>query len=166
MDTEEYANMAAEAGLKVVGLRPAALAGPDVTSMDMWQYELIRTEQFYDMQFDYTVLLEPTCPLRNVDDVERTIAAAMQYGAACTVSKVKIPPEKYLQIDGDGMLRLTTETRSHLLPTYYLRNGAAYVCSRDDLMAGMPKAFPVIIDRPILSVDEPVDLQICEALLN
>lgn len=165
VDCEEYAAEASKYNLNIM-YRPDSLKGHDATSMALWQDQFLAAEDVYRRKFDYTILLEPTCPLRTLDDVERTISAAVIYGAACTVSKVHVPPEKYLTIGGDGLVQLNTETRSHLLPTYYLRNGAAYVCSRDALFEGMPTAFPVLIDRPMISIDEPIDLKICEALME
>jgi CMP-N,N'-diacetyllegionaminic acid synthase len=164
VDSKEYAQEAWYCGLQVM-FRPDSLKGHDATSMALWQDQFLAAETLFEQEFDYTILLEPTCPLRTLDDVERTIAAAIIYGAACTVSKVHVPPEKYLTIGGDGLVQLDTETRSHLLPTYYLRNGAAYVCSREALFDGMPTAFPVLIDRPVISIDEPIDLKICEAIM-
>lgn len=146
--------------------RPPHLAGPEASSVATWQHAL----NTYDThnEFPLSVLLEPTCPLRTREDVTACIGAALVYGSACTVSKVKTPPQKFLQPTAEGFVDIVSaRTDTQAYPTYYYRNGAAYASvTDDDLENTLKKAMPVLIDRPLVSIDTELDYRMCELLME
>ena len=166
VDTEEYRGVATDAGCSVMYLRPPDLAIDDASSIAVWQHEFEQAEAIFGVPFDLTLFLEPTSPLRVEEDLQRTLTQAAAYGAAATVSKVHTPPEKFFTLDRQGLVDLPADTRSHKMPQYYALNGAAYACDRGTLQAGMKQFCPVIIDRPMVSIDEPGDLTLCDALMT
>ena len=72
-DDEEIANISKLYGANVPFLRPKELATDTATSFDA----IVHTINFYKKklkrEFDYIVLLEPTSPLREDDDVDNMI---------------------------------------------------------------------------------------------
>ncbi len=74
-DSEEIALIAREAGAEVPFIRPAELATDTANSYDVIRHTL---NHFAPIFFDYTVLLEPTSPLREDDDIDRAIEALDQ----------------------------------------------------------------------------------------
>jgi CMP-N-acetylneuraminic acid synthetase len=86
----------------------------------------------------------------------------------------KCHPNKAFKVV-DGRLRfLTVEgptiTSRHQLEPLYARNGLCYCFRRDTLLVKKTlltaSTFPVITDRPVANVDEPIDLLWAEFLLE
>jgi CMP-N,N'-diacetyllegionaminic acid synthase len=71
-DGDEIADIARIAGAEVPFLRPAELATDTASSYDVIRHALAH---YAPRCFDYTVLLEPTSPLREDDDVDRVLKA-------------------------------------------------------------------------------------------
>jgi len=155
-----------------LGPRPEPLSNDTAMSIDVWAHEWTRAEMEFGVQFDAGLLLEPTCPLRHVDDVI-AVCNAIQRGAntAVTVTRTKHSylPEKQLIISDKGSLepmfpgpmpqRQAVEERWHV-------NGACYGGTRQaivedkDLFA--THCEPVKIDRLLVNIDEWADLQLAQ----
>jgi CMP-N,N'-diacetyllegionaminic acid synthase len=77
-DNEEIAIIAREFGASVPFIRPAELASDTAMTVDVIKHVL----EFYDNKmhknFDYTVVLEPTSPLRVKEDVDNAILQLLQ----------------------------------------------------------------------------------------
>lgn len=69
-DGEEIADIAMRAGAQVPFLRPSELATDTASSYDVIRHVLAHYESRH---FDYTVLLEPTSPLREDSDIDRVL---------------------------------------------------------------------------------------------
>ena len=72
-DSEKIAGIAREFGATVPFIRPAELASDTATSVDVIRHVL----NFYEIKlyknFEYTVVLEPTSPLRVKEDIDNDI---------------------------------------------------------------------------------------------
>ncbi|MEG1649741.1 MAG: acylneuraminate cytidylyltransferase family protein [Rikenellaceae bacterium] len=75
-DSREIADVAESFGVKVPDLRPVELASDTATSASFVVYtiEKLRKE---GKEFDYIILLEPTSPLRGVEDLDKMIELAI-----------------------------------------------------------------------------------------
>lgn len=88
---------------------------------------------------DIIVLLQPTSPLRNLEDIDRTIEAITQKGAdsAQTISEVREHPGLMVIMDNNGHIRPLQEEnhlkRSQELQKIYIKNGSVYACTRKTL---------------------------------
>jgi len=116
-------------GAEAPFMRPDYLAGDAANSIDMWSHALESAEKHYKMQFDVTILLEPTSPLREIADIELTVETliAENKSAAATVSKTPAhyTPHKTLTISdcGDIGFYLTDGVDYSLrqkIPAYYV----------------------------------------------
>lgn len=178
-DDEEIAQEGRRSGLDVPFLRPAELASDTATSVDMWRHAWLAAETHYGKRFDISVLLEPTSPLRRPEDVERTVRTlvARAAPAAATVSPTPAhySPQKTLTIDEGAVIGfyLTDGARHALrqgIPRYYHRNGLCYAVTREHLVEQKciidRDAVAVVIDRPIVNVDDPFELELAEWLLS
>lgn len=72
-DSEEIANIAHEFGASVPFIRPAELANDTASSIAVIRHVLEYYEKSMQEYFDYTVLLEPTSPLRETVDIDNAI---------------------------------------------------------------------------------------------
>jgi len=72
-DSEEIALIAREFGASVPFLRPAELANDTASSIAVIRHVIEYYEKNMREYFDYTVLLEPTSPLRETVDIDNAI---------------------------------------------------------------------------------------------
>lgn len=173
-EDQNIINIAREWGCDVPFVRPRELALDTTPGIEPVLHALGELSGY-----DYVVLLQPTSPLRNTEDIDRTIELCDQGNATTCVSVVKQDKSPYwmYQLNQQGyiepIISLPDEvnvTRRQNLPDVYSLNGAVYVASipklkethsfisRDTVAYVMPK------DRSI-DIDEELDLQIAEALI-
>lgn len=177
-DNPEIAAEGRRFGLDVPFMRPPALSGDLSTSADMWKHAWEKSEEHYKMRFDLSILLEPTSPLRETEDIERTVAALLAGGdnmAAATVSvaPAHFTPHKCLTLSPNGFIGFYLEDGARYsirqnIPQYYFRNGICYAVKRKTLIENRhileENCAGVIIDRPVVNIDEPFDLELAEFL--
>jgi len=72
-DSQDIANISSEYGASVPFLRPDFLACDSATSIDTVLHTLDFYEKEFNTHFDYVILLEPTSPLREDDDIDNMI---------------------------------------------------------------------------------------------
>lgn len=103
-DSEEIAKIACELGASVPFLRPIELAGDTASSFDAIEHTISFYWNKWHKVFDYIVLLEPTSPLREKDDIDRmldrVISAEDQYDAIVSLGEVHEHPAIMKQIKG------------------------------------------------------------------
>ena len=160
-------------------MRPVELASDFATSVDMWKHAWLSAEKHYGMRFDISILLEPTSPLRRQEDIARTVSALLNgdHLAAATVSRAPahFTPHKCLTVDSRGYVGFYLEEGAQFsirqkIPTYYFRNGVCYAVKRETLIdKGQileEGCAAVVIDRPLVNIDEPFDLELAEFLIE
>ena len=176
-DDVEIAAEATRHGLEAPFQRPDELAGDKSASTDMWRHAWLAAEEHYGQRFDISILLEPTSPMRRVEDVTLCVQTLLDSGhkAAATVSPTPahFTPHKTLQVDEAGNLApYLAEGRRALrqsIPDYYHCNGICYALRRATLVDEghimEDDCIAVVIDRPIVNIDEPFELELAEWLL-
>jgi len=176
-EDEEIAAEGKKHGLEVPFLRPVELAGDSAKSVDMWRHVWLSSEKYYGCRFDLSILLEPTSPLRIPDDVVNTVEKLItgNHLAAATVSPAPahFTPHKCLMVDENGLVRffLKEGARYSLrqeIPSFYFRNGLCYAVTREALIENglilEKQCAAVVIERPIINIDEPLDLEVARLL--
>jgi CMP-N-acetylneuraminic acid synthetase len=166
-------------GLSAPFLRPDELSSDTASSIDMWQHAWSEAEAAYNTRFDISLLIEPTSPLRQPEDLRLTaeIVACKYQSAAATISinPAHFTPHKTLTLDEQGIIGYYIGKEGHkyhnrhLIPTYYHRNGICYAVTRQHLLENgklLEKAAGVIIDHPIVNIDEPFELELAEWLMQ
>lgn len=178
-DDQEIAEEARQYGLDVPFLRPADLANDTATSKDMWRHAWLAAERHYGKTFDISVLLEPTSPLRRAGDVELTVhtLVEMQAPAAVTVSPTPAhyTPHKTLMVGDHGHIGFYLSdgvqfARRQDIPDYFHRNGICYAVTRKHLLEDNfiveGGAVAVIIKRPVVNIDDALELKVANWLLE
>ncbi|WP_235610060.1 cytidylyltransferase domain-containing protein [Campylobacter sputorum] len=72
-NSREIAQIANKFGAKTPFLRPENLSQDDSTTFDALKHTILFYKNELGKEFDYTVLLEPTSPLRTADDIDKAI---------------------------------------------------------------------------------------------
>lgn len=175
-DDLDIADSAMSAGLAVPYMRPDNLAEDNTPTRDA-VLDVMDWADRRGIEYDCVVLLQPTSPLRNADDIRATMAAySLQIDMAVTVMPSKANPyyDTY-EVGADGNLHISkgpgTFTRRQDAPPCWQMNGAVYVINPDSIrrmpLGEMPQRIPVPMpaDRSV-DIDTPTDLMLAEALLN
>lgn len=178
-DDPEIADEGVRVGLAVPFMRPPSLATDTSRSVDVWRHAWLECESMDACRYDISILLEPTSPLRRAQDVECTIAALLSgdHAAAATISPTPphYTPEKTLTLGPNGMLGFyLTEgsryARRQDVPQYFHRNGICYAVHRstvvDRCQIMEEQCVGVVIDRPVVNIDEPYELEMAEILVS
>lgn len=134
-DSEEIASVARAAGAWVPFLRPPKLADDRTPTISVVEHTLAWCETQQDLVFDYHVLLEPTSPLREENDIDamlgRLDAMADRFDGIVSVGEVSEHPSIMKRLVGDRIeaycpdLALTTRRQDN--PPAYFPYGVAYI---------------------------------------
>lgn len=134
-DSREIFSIAESLNLKPPFLRPDALAGDHISSLEVVQHALDFFEQ-ENVFFDAICLLQPTSPFRENGFIDRAIAKFTESGADSLVSVLAVPheynPHWVFEPGSDGLLRISTGDnqiipRRQDLPKAFHRDGSVYI---------------------------------------
>jgi len=177
-DSEKIAECATNYGVDVHALRPAWLAGDEAKSIDVIHYEVDQFEQRNQITIDAVLLLQPTTPLRTVDDIQQSIEIFETCGARSLIScynATHVHPKIMYTLHEDTFIPyLNNESvglRRQEFEDVYVRNGAIYISKRDLVMnegrvvCDAPAAYIMPRERSI-NIDEPFDLEWAEWALS
>lgn len=175
-DSDEIADTARRCGLEVDYRRPDALATDTAGSREV----ILDAMDWADAQgvdYDAVVLLQPTSPLRSVEDVENAMALyTPDIDMVVSVTEARSNPYyNCFETDADGYLHVSKGdgmyTRRQDVPPAYEYNGAVYVINPQSIRAMAMGAFPrrvpsVMPAERSVDIDAPVDLLIAAHLLQ
>ncbi|MGE4469821.1 MAG: hypothetical protein AB7D47_06785 [Desulfovibrio sp.] len=176
-DDEAIAEAGRSAGLDVPFLRPAHLATDNANSLEMWQHAWRAAEEYYAMRFDFSALLQPTSPLRNGKDILATLHPVLEGKASSAMTVTPTPghftPHKAKLITQDGtivhyMNDCDVKSLRQDIPPMYFPNGYCYAVTRqqllDDGVIIGPDCAAIVIDNPVVNIDDPWELEFAEFL--
>jgi CMP-N,N'-diacetyllegionaminic acid synthase len=109
-DCTEIVKVAEEYGAQVPFLRPAELAADDSSTVDV----VVHAHDYYSkslsMNFDYSVLVEPTAPIREKRDIDSMVqkldSLKNQYDSIVSIGEVSEHPSIMKVCDGDDLKAL------------------------------------------------------------
>ncbi len=137
-DDEKIARVARKWGADAPFIRPDYLARDDSPHIDVVVHAIEWMKEYRDYSPEYIMLLQPTSPLRTVDDIDAAIRIARKNDAESVISVCESPahPYKIRKISGDGLLSDFVEKpngylRRQDLPAAYFENGAIYLVKKD-----------------------------------
>jgi CMP-N,N'-diacetyllegionaminic acid synthase len=176
-DLSGYADIAKEYGASVPFLRDEILATDMASSWDVVKNALMQYQNI-GQYFDVVILLQPTSPLRSVDDIKNALELYCEKSANSVVSVCEtdhsplwvntLPTDNSLV----GFLKEAAENKPRqLLEKYYRINGALYIVNVDYLMQGNDiygdKCFAYIMPKlRSIDIDDEYDFLLTETLLR
>jgi len=171
-DDNEIISIAKQWKCDVPFVRPKELAEDDTPGIAPVLHAI---QQFPD--YDYIVLLQPTSPLRAVDDIDGCIEFCMQQNSKICVSVTEPPKNPFLlctintspyiqPFHANGFIPTRQE-----IPEIFMINGAIYVAQAEWLNSTQSFLTPETIAyfmpyNRSLDIDTELDMKICELLLN
>ncbi len=141
-DSGEIANVAREYGASAPFLRPVELASDTATTFDVVKHVIEYYENECNRYFDYIVLLEPTSPLREKDDLdmmlEKISLIDADFDAIVSLGEVHEHPSIMKKINGNLIDAYCTElvmaTRRQDNDVAYFPYGVAYMVKTGTLL--------------------------------
>lgn len=137
-DSHEIINVAKRYKVEVPFVRPRNLAKDNTPTLPVLQHAITFMEKKDNIRYDYVVILEPTSPLRIVEDLDNATRKAIETKADSVIGMYKlddIHPMRIKKIIHDRIKPFSVKekegTPRQLLPPAYYRNGAVYVIKRD-----------------------------------
>jgi len=178
-DSLDIKKIAEEYGANVPFIRPENLSDDTSNSFDVVKHCIEFYQTNYNQTFDYTILLQPTSPLRTNFDIENAIKLLIEKNADAVISvcEVEHSPLWTNTIDNtrslDNFLRDEIKSkRSQDLPTYYRINGALYICKTSELLKQKTffltkNSFAYIMPKEkSVDIDTLLDFKMAEFLLK
>ena len=185
-DHDEIAKISKEYGASVPFKRPASIS-EDVETELVLQHAVEWLEKNEDYSPDIIVLLQPTQPMRIVDDIDNSIKKLVETGADSVSTVTDIEghrPEWMLYLDNktgkivpyntpfvdDGVPLIKLIARQDFNKLYRL-NGVVFAATRKLLMEKCQlvgkNAYGIPIpEERALDIDTMTDLLICETFIN
>lgn len=173
-EDDEIIEIAKQYGCDVPFKRPVELAQDETSSMDTIVHAI--TAIGSDLH-DYIVLLQPTSPLRTVQDIDGCIEMVLsQYADFCvSVTEPSKSPYWMYKVSEDGVMQPVVEqkeiaTRRQDIPTVYSLNGAVYVAKVEKLLQEKSFLTPntkayIMPQERSFDIDTELDFIICEQIL-
>lgn len=176
-DSREIADVAESFGVSVPELRPAELASDTASSASFILYTLEKLQR-EGQEFDYIVLLEPTSPLREVEDIDRSIellAADSRADSIVGVCKTECAHPVFLTRIEEGLLRPyigdMEAVRRQELDELYFFEGTVYVSRVNAFFEKKAfyhdKTLPYLVPKwKSFEIDDSEDWFIIESILK
>lgn len=171
-EDEEIALISEQAGAEVPFLRPAGLSKDETPGIEPILHAVDKLPGF-----DYVMMLQPTSPLRTVEDVDGLIEWMFknEYESVVSVCLSDKTPSWMFQLTNEDNLKSIVQEevvvrRQESEKTYAL-NGALYLISLNELInyksffTKNTKGYVMPKDRSF-DIDDLVDFQICETFLE
>lgn len=172
-DSARYAEEGRQHGLDAPFLRPPELSSDTAGAVETLCHAVLEMERIDCVTYEVILIVEPTCPFRQPEDINGAmdLLAQTDAGSAVTVSRVdtKFHPHKVLRVNDENVISFYSEAgagvkqRQSLEPLYY-RNGACYALTRACLM-NERQIFTTstrahVVDRLLLNIDEAEEMEL------
>ena len=176
-DDPKIAEISKQYGANVPFLRPKNISRDKSSSLLAIKHAVDFIENKDKIKIDWIMTLQPTSPLRNVDDILESIDIANNSNCDSVVSVFnsnKFHPSKVKKISKNGFLKQyyslldEPKRRQEFGTNAYLRNGAIYLTKRSLLLKNKfygDKIFPYIMpfERSV-DIDDLFDFELAEHL--
>lgn len=176
-DDEKIAEVAKRFGAEIPFVRPNNLSGDTSSSASVIEHAIKYFENEKQIP-DLIVLLQPTSPLREVDDIDEALEKFVNSHAESLVSVCKSDQSPYWfkKINDNGFItdllpQPSTYIRRQDTPDLYILNGAIYILDTKSFLSSKiilgEKALPYIMpyERSV-DIDNMLDLEFAEFLLK
>lgn len=174
-DDDKILEIAKQFGSEILK-RPEELSLDTTPSEPVIEHVLKSIENIEE--YDYLVLLQPTSPLRNEKDIDKSIELLVEKKASALISTKEIDNKilKVFKNDGNGYLEgIANNTypfmRRQDLPKTFMPNGAIYIVNINEFL----KTKKLFTDKTIsfemtekksYDIDTLEDLQVCSEILS
>jgi len=141
-DSNKISDVAKSLGALVPFRRPEHLSNDKALSLPVMQHAVEFMESLHGYQYDAIVMLQPTTPLRKVEDIDDSISLLLDTNADSVISVVEVEgyhPLRMKRVIDGCLVNYIDQGHEDMrprqdLPPVYIRNGAIYATTRNTLM--------------------------------
>ena len=179
-DSAEIAEISKKAGADVPFIRPYEMATATVSKFPALRHAVSTSEDFYKVEFDYIVDLDPTSPLRNIQDIDNCIDLVLKDSVSNVITAMKSRRSPYFNlVEKDHNDRVMISKTIHPAPTCrqdspqcYDMNASIYAWKKHVLMNN---EIPIFLDDTELyvmpeersiDIDSELDMAFVEYLVK
>jgi CMP-N,N'-diacetyllegionaminic acid synthase len=170
-DSAEITKVAKANGAMVPFKRPKRLSDDQALSLPVMQHAIGFMEENRGYLYDYVIMLQPTTPLRQTEDIDNAINLLIDTDADSVLSVVDVQgyhPLRMKRIVDGRLINYIDQGYENMkprqkLPHVYIRNGAIYATRRNTLMientftGDDTRAYIMSSERSV-NIDTPQDL--------
>jgi len=162
----------------IVIKRPDELSKDKTPTLPVLQHAVEQIERIHQIKPDIIVLLQPTSPLRNVEDIKNCISKLIKEkcDSVITVKKIPHPIEWIITLDESKKIyNYFTDKkilrRQDSKEKIYLTNGAVYVfwyelLMKNDMIRGPNSRAVIMPEKRSIDIDTKLDFFIAEQLIK
>lgn len=175
-DSQEYADISVKYGASVPFLRPSKLATDESPTSDVIK-DIIEKYAAIGKTYDYFMLLQPTSPLRNKNDIISTWNILNEKKAKSVISVCEAEHSPLLMgtlnenHSMSNFLSNKNNKRRQELEVYYRLNGAIYLCDvpfyTETENFYNDESYAYVMEREnSIDIDSHVDFLVAETLMK
>ncbi|MEK3854451.1 acylneuraminate cytidylyltransferase family protein [Cytobacillus sp. FSL H8-0458] len=177
-DSEEISKVAEQYGAEVPFLRPNELSLDHSPKIPVLQHAVKFLQEQENEKYDLIVDLDPTSPLRTIQDIDNCINKMIKYRPNVVFSVTKAHKNPYFNMveEKDGKVYLSKQlkhpvSRRQDAPAVFELNASVYVYQPDFLL----KTNSIFTDNSMavempeersIDIDRPIDFEFIEFLMN
>ncbi|MEA3513206.1 MAG: acylneuraminate cytidylyltransferase family protein [Campylobacterota bacterium] len=178
-DCDRITSIAKEYGANIPFTRPAKLSSSTATSLDVVLHTLNYYETNFDDLYDYLILLEPTSPLREDDDIdnmiEKLINNEKKYDSLTSIGEVNEHPSIVKKIKNNNLIPFCEEleltSRRQDNETAYFPYGVGYLVKtaslkKEKMFYTRRNDFYTIKKHQCYEIDDIYDFICVEAIMT
>ena len=141
-DSNDIANIAKMYGAEVFFKRSAELASDTAGKLDVIKDAFIRSEEYYDEEFEYLIDLDATAPLREVEDIVKSFEQFLNADNDNLITAMpsrRSPYFNLVEVDKQGKVYLSKTLDNSIVrrqdaPKSYDMNASIYIWKRDSIL--------------------------------
>ena len=170
-DSKKIKKICKSNNLEFHGFRPKKLSGDKAQTIDVVNYELRKIEKKLNKKYKFILILQPTCPFRNIKNLELAIKkiSSKKYDSVVSVKDVnEYHPLRMKTIRNGYLINYSNNKRENFiprqfLPKIYIRSGSIYLLKREVLIKHKSlvgkKCFGIVLSgKDALNIDTYSDL--------
>jgi len=173
-DDKKILELAKYYDIKVPFIRPKSLANNKSNMFSVIEHTLKNIKDNYDI----LILLQPTSPLRKVEDIDNALLSLKKNNAKMLVSANKIgQPQEWIfkptnkMFLGSSSINFTSGKRSQDYTESYIINGAIFIAHINELLKSKtffnPKTFVFIMElKSSIDIDNKEDFLLAEYFMK
>ena len=177
-DDQEIAQICRDYGVDIPFIRPGDLGKDESNSIDVIMHTITKLEELKE-NYDYVIMLQPTSPVRNANNIDESVELLLRKNADSIISVTALNhPIEWTNILPDDFsldgffLNQYEGMRSQDFPKRYIINGAIYlndiqILKKTSSLINCGKSFAYIMEKEnSIDVDTQFDFMIAETLLS
>lgn len=171
-DDEEIRDISREYGAEAPFLRPSELASDDAPTEPVIEHAVTYLRKKDEYESDAIVLLQPTSPLRDAEDIDAAIDHYEQANASSLVAVCEDHSNRWRRTeDGPQQVNYETPTRRQEKEPEYVETGAIYIIdterflSTGNIRVGSTELY-IIDDYAAVDIDTPFDFWLAEQIMT